>query len=100
MAESAPIYMDYAATSPVDPRVAEAMSGCLTREGIFGNPASVHPFGQLARARVEQARVQVAQLVGAPAPQVVFTSGATESNNLAILGTARAMAKRGRHLIS
>jgi cysteine desulfurase len=100
MAESAPIYMDYAATSPVDPRVAEAMSGCLTREGIFGNPASVHPFGQLARGRVEQARVQVAQLVGAPAPQVVFTSGATESNNLAILGTARAMAKRGRHLIS
>src|SRR5580700_196928 len=100
MAESAPIYMDYAATSPVDPRVAEAMSGCLTREGIFGNPASVHPFGQLARGRVEQARAQVAQLVGAPAPQVVFTSGATESNNLAILGTARAMAKRGRHLIS
>jgi cysteine desulfurase len=100
MAESAPIYMDYAATSPVDPRVAEAMSGCLTREGIFGNPASVHPFGQLARGRVEQARAQVAQLVGALAPQVVFTSGATESNNLAILGTARAMAKRGRHLIS
>jgi cysteine desulfurase len=100
MAESAPIYMDYAATSPVDPRVAEAMSGCLTREGVFGNPASVHPFGQLARGRVEQARAQVAQLVGAPAPQVVFTSGATESNNLAILGTARAMAKRGRHLIS
>jgi cysteine desulfurase len=100
MAENTPIYLDYAATSPVDPRVAEAMSGCLTREGIFGNPASVHPFGQLARGRVEQARAQVAQLVGAPAPQVVFTSGATESNNLAILGTARAMAKRGRHLIS
>jgi cysteine desulfurase len=100
MAENTPIYLDYAATSPVDPRVAEAMSGCLTREGIFGNPASVHPFGQLARGRVEQARAQVAQLVGALAPQVVFTSGATESNNLAILGTARAMAKRGRHLIS
>jgi cysteine desulfurase len=100
MSESAPIYLDYAATSPVDPRVAEAMLGCLTREGVFGNPASLHPFGQIARARVERARAQVAALIHAPSPQVVWTSGATESNNLAILGTARAMAKRGRHLIS
>ncbi|HWW20435.1 MAG TPA: aminotransferase class V-fold PLP-dependent enzyme [Steroidobacteraceae bacterium] len=100
MSESAPIYLDCAATSPVDPRVAEAMLGCLTREGVFGNPASLHPFGQIARARVERARAQVAALIHAPSPQVVWTSGATESNNLAILGTARAMAKRGRHLIS
>jgi cysteine desulfurase len=100
MSEAAPIYMDYAATSPVDPRVAEAMAGCLTREGVFGNPASMHPFGQVARARVEQARAQVGALIHAPAPQLVWTSGATESNNLAILGTARAMAKHGRHLIS
>src|SRR5580700_10778700 len=100
MAESAPIYMDYAATSPVDPRVAEAMMGCLTREGVFGNPASLHPFGQTARARVEQARAQVAALIHAPAPQLVWTSGATESNNLAILGTARAMVKHGRHIVT
>jgi cysteine desulfurase len=100
MSEGAPIYLDYAATSPVDPRVAEAMMGCLTREGVFGNPASLHPFGQTARARVERARAQVAALIHAPAPQLVWTSGATESNNLAILGTARASAKRGRHLIT
>jgi cysteine desulfurase len=94
------VYLDYAATSPVDPQVAQAMIGCLTREGVFGNPASLHSYGQVARARVEQARAQVGALIHAPAQQVVWTSGATESNNLAILGTARAMAKRGRHLIS
>lgn len=100
MNDAEPIYLDYAATSPVDPKVVEAMLGCLTRDGIFGNPASLHPYGQVARARVERARAQVAALIRAPAPQIVWTSGATESNNLAILGTARAMAKRGRHLIS
>jgi cysteine desulfurase len=100
MADAGPIYLDYAATSPVDARVAEAMQACLTRDGVFGNPASLHAFGQLARARVEQARCQVAALIRAPAPQLIWTSGATESNNLAILGTARAMAKRGRHLVS
>ena len=81
---SAPIiYMDYAATTPVDPRVAAAMAECLTLSGVFGNPASRHPFGHEARARVERARDQVAALIGAAAPQVVWTSGATESNNLA-----------------
>jgi cysteine desulfurase len=100
MAEARPIYLDYAATAPVDPRVASAMHGCLTREGVFGNPASMHPYGQAARARVEQARAQVAALIRAPAPQLVWTSGATESNNLAILGTARAMHKHGRHIIT
>jgi cysteine desulfurase len=100
MSSDAPVYLDYAATSPVDPRVAAAMHECLTRDGVFGNPASMHFFGSVARARVERARGQVAALIRAPAPQVVWTSGATESNNLAILGTARAMSKRGRHIVT
>jgi cysteine desulfurase len=95
-----PVYLDYAATSPVDALVAAAMSECLTREGVFGNPSSMHPHGRLARERVERARVQAAALIHAEPQQLVWTSGATESNNLAILGTARAAAKRGRHLVS
>jgi len=96
---SDPIYLDYAATTPVDARVAAAMGECLTRTGVFGNPASQHVFGRRARARVEAARAQVASLIGAPAAQIIWTSGATESNNLAILGTARAARARfaGRH---
>lgn len=97
---SEPVYLDYAATAPVDPRVAAAMMECLTQSGIYGNPASQHHFGRLARVRVEAARAQVAALIGAPAPQVIWTSGATESNNLAILGTARAARGQGRHLIT
>ena len=101
MTEGAPVYLDYAATSPVDPRVAGAMAQCLTQSGIFGNPASQHPYGRLARAHVERARVQVAALIGAAAPQLVWTSGATESNNLAILGTARAAgAGKPRHIVT
>jgi cysteine desulfurase len=88
----APIYLDYAATTPVDERVAAVMSGCLTRQGVFGNPSSQHHYGRVARARVEQAREQVAALIGCQAPELIWTSGATESNNLAILGTARAAA--------
>jgi cysteine desulfurase len=95
-----PVYLDYAATTPCDPRVAAAMQACLTMDGVFGNPASTHPYGRVARARVEQARGQVAALIHAPAPQLVWTSGSTEANNLAILGTARAMRSRGRHLIT
>jgi cysteine desulfurase len=95
-----PVYLDYAATSPADARVAAAMSECLTREGVFGNPSSMHPHGRLARERVERARAQAAALIHAEPQQLVWTSGATESNNLAILGTARAGAKRGRHLVS
>jgi cysteine desulfurase len=95
-----PVYLDYAATSPADARVAAAMSECLTREGVFGNPSSMHPHGRLARERVERARLQAAALIHAEPQQLVWTSGATESNNLAILGTARAAGKRGRHLIS
>jgi len=99
--EASPIYLDYAATTPVDPAVAEAMSACLTLEGDFGNAASVtHVFGRRAAARVEAARVQVAALIGAEPDEIVFTSGATESNNLTLLGVARANADRGRHLIT
>jgi cysteine desulfurase len=84
------VYLDYAATTPVDQRVAAAMNECLTRTGVFGNPASHHAYGRQARARVEAARVQVAAMLGVTAPHIVWTSGATESNNLAVLGLARA----------
>ncbi len=95
-----PVYLDYAATTPVDPRVAEAMAGCLTSAGAFGNPASLHAAGRRARALVEQARSEVAALLGAPAMQIIFTSGATESNNLAIFGVARAAQGRPRHIVT
>jgi cysteine desulfurase len=97
---AAPVYLDYAATTPVDPAVAAAMSECLSREGDFGNPSSAHRYGIEAAARIERARAQVATLVGARSEEIVFTSGATESNNLAILGCARANADRGRHVVS
>ncbi|HXN11402.1 MAG TPA: aminotransferase class V-fold PLP-dependent enzyme, partial [Steroidobacteraceae bacterium] len=96
----APVYLDYAATTPVDPRVAEAIGACLGREGVFGNPASMHSYGRAARELVEHAREQVARLVHTSARQVVFTSGATESNNLAILGTARAVRARSGHVLT
>jgi cysteine desulfurase len=98
--KSAPLYLDYAATTPVDPSVAQAMTECLTAEGDFGNPSSTHIYGRAAAARIARARAQVAELVGVAPAEVVFTSGATESNNLAILGAARANADRGRHLIT
>ena len=100
MSGEAPAYLDYAATTPVDARVAAAMSECLTIDGVFGNPSSMHFHGRQARERVERARVQAAALIHAPPQQLIWTSGATESNNLAILGSARAAAKRGRHLIT
>lgn len=81
------VYFDYAATSPVDPRVAAAMIECLERSGAFANPASTHAPGMLARDRVERAREEVASRVGAHADEIVFTSGATESTNLALKGT-------------
>jgi cysteine desulfurase len=84
------LYFDYAATTPVDPSVAAAMQECLTNLGVFGNPASKHVYGRAARERVELARAQVAGLIGAAADEIVWTSGATESNNLALLGTGRA----------
>ncbi|GLU32096.1 aminotransferase class V-fold PLP-dependent enzyme [Trinickia caryophylli] len=93
-------YLDYAATTPADPRVIESMTACLGMDGVFGNPASTsHRAGTLARAKVERAREQVAALIGAHADEIVWTSGATESNNLALKGFADAEADR-RHLVT
>ena len=96
-----PIYLDYAATTPVDPRVAERMVECLTHEGNFGNPASrSHSFGWKAEAAVEQARQQVADLINADPREIVWTSGATESDNLAIKGCAHFNQRKGKHIIT
>ena len=96
-----PIYMDYSATTPVDPRVAEKMCDCLTPDGIFGNPASrSHAFGWAAEEAVETARRQIAELVNADPKEIAFTSGATESDNLAIKGAAQFYQKRGRHIVT
>lgn len=96
-----PIYLDYSATTPVDPRVAAKMVECLTAEGNFGNPASrSHVFGWRAEAAVEEAREQVAALLNADPREIVWTSGATESNNLAIKGAAHFNQKKGRHIIT
>lgn len=96
-----PIYLDYMATTPVDPRVVEKMMAYLGPEGIFGNPASVtHVYGQMAAKVVEKARGQIAELIHALPQEIVFTSGATESDNLAILGAARFYQRKGKHLIT
>jgi cysteine desulfurase len=94
-----PIYMDYSATTPVDPRVAEAMIPYLTEK--FGNPASrSHSFGWTADEAVEKARAQVAALVNADPKEIVWTSGATESNNLAIKGAAHFYQDKGKHIVT
>lgn len=96
-----PIYLDYAATTPVDPRVAEKMGLYLTKEGCFGNPASnTHAYGWQAAEVVHKARCQVAQLINANPGEMIFTSGATESNNLAIIGAARFYKNKGKHIIT
>jgi cysteine desulfurase len=95
------IYLDYAATTPVDPRVADAMIECLRPSGEQGNPSSAgHEYGRRARGLCEKARAQVAKAIGARPECIVWTSGATESDNLAIFGVARFNADRGRHLVS
>jgi cysteine desulfurase len=96
-----PIYFDYSATTPVDPRVAEKMVACLTLDGNFGNPASrSHLFGWKAEDAVETARKQVADLLNADPREIVWTSGATESDNLAIKGVAHFYHKKGKHIIT
>jgi len=96
-----PIYLDYAATTPVDPRVAEKMMGCLTMDGNFGNPASrSHTFGWNAEAATEEARRYVADLLNADPREIIWTSGATESDNLALKGAAHFYRKKGKHIIT
>lgn len=96
-----PVYLDYAATTPVDARVIARMTECLGMEGVFGNPASrSHVYGWLAEEAVENARRQVADLINADTREIVWTSGATESDNLAIKGAAQARKDRGRHLVT
>jgi cysteine desulfurase len=101
MTVKTPIYLDYSATTPVDPRVAEKMCSFLTPSGEFGNPASrSHVFGWHADEAVEQARANVAALVNADPREIIWTSGATESDNLAIKGAAHFYQKQGRHIVT
>ena len=96
-----PIYLDYASTTPVDPAVADKMMQFLTPTGQFGNPASrSHVFGWQAEAAVEDARADVARLIGADPREIVWTSGATEANNLAIKGCAHFNQRKGKHVIT
>ncbi len=95
------IYLDYAATTPVDPQVAARMAQYLTLDGVFGNPSSTtHALGRQAAQAVETARTQVAALINADPGDLVWTSGATEANNLALFGAMRANARKGRHLVT
>jgi len=101
MSESAnPVYLDYAATTPLAPEAAAAMRHCLDDPLPVGNPSSLHVAGRHAAALIDAARAAVAALINAPARDLVFTSGATESDNLAILGAARFRAHRGRHIVT
>lgn len=96
-----PIYFDYAATTPVDPRVLEKMLQYLTLDGVFGNPSSKsHYYGWKAEEAVDISREQIASLIGAQANEIIFTSGATESINLAIKGIAQSYINKGKHIIT
>ena len=98
---SLPVYLDYAATTPVDPVVAEQMMQCLTLDGNFGNPASrTYRYGWVAEEAVDVARNQVADLLNCDPREIVFTSGATESNNLALKGAAEYHKDKGRHIVT
>lgn len=92
------IYLDNAATTPVSPKVLEAMLPCFST--IYGNPSSIHGFGREAKVKIDQARAQVAQAIGAKPTEIYFTAGGSESDNWAIKGTALAMAKKGKHIIT
>ncbi|MGD8925684.1 MAG: IscS subfamily cysteine desulfurase [Thioalkalispiraceae bacterium] len=96
-----PVYFDYSATTPVDERVAEKMCQCLTLEGNFGNPASrSHVYGWDAEKLIDEARANVAALINADPKEIIFTSGATESDNLAIKGSAHFYSKKGKHIVT
>jgi cysteine desulfurase len=95
-----PIYLDYAATTPVDPRVAAKMWQYLTGEAHFGNPASNHLLGQIAKQAVDEARAEVAALIHAEPNEIIWTSGATEANNLALKGAAMLYQGKGRHIVT
>lgn len=92
------IYLDHSATTPVDPRVAQAMVRTITE--VFGNPSSVHGFGQQARAALDRARREVAALINARPNEIIFTSGGTEANNLALRGVCESLPAHGRHIIT
>lgn len=100
MTGTAPIYLDHAASAPLDLRVAAIMAECLADPALQANPSSAHAAGRAAAARIATARAQVATLIGAPPEAIVFTSGATESVNLAILGAARAAGRERRHAVT
>lgn len=95
-----PIYLDYMATTPIDPKVIEQMLAYMGPDGVFANASSQHAAGQQAAVAVETSRANIAQSVGASLESLIFTSGATEANNLAILGAARFYQRKGRHLIT
>ena len=98
MARKLPIYLDYNATTPLTPAVIAAMRPFLEKH--FGNPSSSHPYGQITKAAVETARTQVASLIGSTPEEIIFTSGGTEANNIAIRGVAQAQQSKGNHIIT
>src|ERR1700730_8279450 len=100
MSASLPVHLDNAASTPLDPRVAARMAEALQGAADFGNPSSSHAYGERAAAAVESARAQVAVAVGARPDEVLFTSGATEANNLAIFGAAHYYRDYGRHIVT
>lgn len=95
-----PIYLDYAATTPVDPRVVAKMLQYLSLDGHYGNPASTHAYGKSAKQAIDHARTQVADLINADPEEIIWTSGATEANNLALKGVASLYQQKGKHIIT
>lgn len=95
-----PIYLDYAATTPLDQRVLDCMLPYLTASGAFGNPASLHAYGRIAKEGIEAARAQVADCIQADPSEIIWTSGATESNNLALKGAAHLYRRKGQHVVT
>ena len=94
-----PVYLDYAATTPLDPRVLERMMPYMTDPGLQGNPSSLHGLGRAAREGLENARASIARTLGVKGPEIIFTGSGTESDNLALFGIARAYKDKGRHVI-